>query len=154
MKINVRSLFLIRQVFLICKVTVYSTCNLLQESLHNLNCEVKSMIGDTNLFLGEEKCAEVEIMIAEVSERGKKMGWESILLMIRYGVEILKLEKFEAKIKIENISSIRLFEKIGFQEKSRSEVFREITYELEITDDALNWLRNQAPWKVEMYENL
>lgn len=45
------------------------------------------MIGDTNLFLSDDHLhqAEAEIMIAEESARGKKRGWEAMLLMLRYG---------------------------------------------------------------------
>lgn len=47
-----------------------------------------AMIGDTNLFLNdpqEPQTAEVEIMIANIASRGKKRGWESVILMIQYG---------------------------------------------------------------------
>lgn len=46
------------------------------------------MIGDTNLFFNdpqEPHTAEVEIMIADTASRGKRRGWESVILMIRYG---------------------------------------------------------------------
>lgn len=46
------------------------------------------MIGDTNLFfndLDQPGDAEVEIMIADVGYRGKKRGWEAIILMLLYG---------------------------------------------------------------------
>lgn len=46
------------------------------------------MIGDTNLFLNNSEdlhTAEVEIMIADTAHRNKKRGWESIMLMMRYG---------------------------------------------------------------------
>ena len=93
------------------------------------------MVGDTNLFLrtAETKSgigieAEAEIMIAEKVERGKKFGWEALCLMINYGVRELNVSQFEAKIKYENQPSIHLFQKIGFTEASRSDVFREITY--------------------------
>ena len=93
------------------------------------------MIGDTNLFIQkfetEEKdafVAEVEIMIAEKVERGKKLGYEALCLMINYGISQLNIKKFEAKIKCDNEPSIKLFEKLGFVESKRSEVFNEITY--------------------------
>lgn len=45
------------------------------------------MIGDTNMFFLDKSLshAEVEIMIAETDARGKKRGWEAMLLMLRYG---------------------------------------------------------------------
>jgi hypothetical protein len=48
------------------------------------------MIGDTNLFFcHSEDCAhlaEAEIMIAEKNSRQKRLGWEAMLLMLRYGM--------------------------------------------------------------------
>merc|ERR1719507_352567 len=64
--------------------------------------EVEAMIGDTNLFKLSDGEAEVEIMIAEESARGQRLGWESLLIMIRYGIEILKIPTFQAKIKKDN----------------------------------------------------
>lgn len=46
------------------------------------------MIGDTNLFFNDSQqpnIAEIEIMIADEASRGKKRGWESVLLIMRYG---------------------------------------------------------------------
>lgn len=46
------------------------------------------MIGDTNLFfndLQETNIAEIEIMIADEAYRGKKRGWEAVILMMHYG---------------------------------------------------------------------
>ena len=53
--------------------------------------EVEAMIGDTNLFKLSESEAEAEIMIAEESARGQGLGWESLLIMIRYGFEVIKI---------------------------------------------------------------
>ena len=99
--------------------------------------EIESMIGDTNLFIRQDDCqeefkslAEAEIMIAEKQERGKNFGLEALCLIIEYGIKELNLEQFEAKIKCDNIPSIKLFEKIGFKESARSEVFDEITFTL------------------------
>ncbi len=94
--------------------------------------EVAAMVGDTNLFLSNddeasERVAETEIMIAEESARGKRLGWEATCLMLRYGVEKLRVDVFEAKIKIKNDRSIRMFEKLGFREVGRSEAFQEVT---------------------------
>ena len=96
------------------------------------------MVGDTNLFLDNTEAnktigtlAEVEIMIAEESERGKKLGYQALCLMINYAIEHLRIKQFEAKIKCDNEPSINLFHKLGFIEKSRSEVFNEITFLLE-----------------------
>lgn len=80
--------------------------------------EINAMIGDTNLFISDESHhnAEAEIMIAERNARGKKHGWEAMLLMLRYGVEELNIKVYEAKIKFDNTASIKMFSKIGFFE--------------------------------------
>ena len=60
---------------------------LLQEVLHNSgDCEVTAMGGDTNLFLQTKNLtcsAEAEITIAEAEVRGRGMGWEAMVLMLR-----------------------------------------------------------------------
>lgn len=102
------------------------------------------MIGDTNLFFGNEgnQVAEAEIMIAETAKRGKKMGWEAMILMLRYGmnfviyiisvvrvitfitqlhftgVEELSVKKFVVKIALDNEKSIKMFSKLNFAEVS------------------------------------
>ena len=52
--------------------------------------EESSMVGDTNLFLSNadedddgSAMGEAEIMIAEESARGKGLGWEAMLIMLR-----------------------------------------------------------------------
>jgi len=122
-----------------------------KELLERGGDEVAAMIGDTNLFLQEDSSAEVEIMIAEEGARGKRLGWEAILLMLRYAVEVLQIKRFEAKIKIGNLPSIKLFRKIGFTETSRSEVFGEITFSLEAAETFITWLREQTVWNLEEY---
>lgn len=50
---------------------------------------LEAMIGDTNLFFNESdqpNTAEVEIMIANVTYRRKKRGWEAVILMLLYGI--------------------------------------------------------------------
>ncbi|KMQ93683.1 n-acetyltransferase 9-like protein [Lasius niger] len=108
--------------------------------------ETDAMIGDTNLFFNDSQqpnIAEIEIMIADEASRGKKRGWESVLLMMRYGFEALNINKFRAKIKSDNVMSINMFEKLGFQEVERSEIFREITLEREASSDWMSWLHSE-----------
>ena len=112
--------------------------------------ELTAMVGDANLFLSEEErgTAEAEIMIADSSCRGLGLGWEAMLLMLRYGTEKLGLSKFVAKIKEDNQPSLKMFSKIGFIEQSRSEVFKEVTMAWEADSD---WLQKKVPWQLETY---
>ncbi|KAE8576824.1 hypothetical protein XENTR_v10004333 [Xenopus tropicalis] len=81
--------------------------------------EHQCMVGDVNLFLTEpdnQALAETEVMIAEPSYRGRGLGEESVRLMLSYGITALGITTFEAKIGQENLSSIRLFHKLHFQQ--------------------------------------
>ena len=113
--------------------------------------EVKAMVGDTNLFLQEDGVAEAEIMIAEVEARGGGLGWEAMLLMLRYGVEELKVKQFQAKIKFSNTASEKMFKKIGFKESSRSEVFCETTLICDVDKAFCEWLKQNVTWNVDKY---
>jgi RimJ/RimL family protein N-acetyltransferase len=78
--------------------------------------EISHMIGDVNLFLSEDYedgslQAEIDIMIAEEAYRRSGRGKEAVLLMMWYGSHYLQIKKFFSKIKQENTSSIKLFEK-------------------------------------------
>ena len=114
--------------------------------------ELTAMVGDTNLYLSDSEeemgTAEAEIMIADASCRGLGLGWEGMLLMLRYGTERLALTKYVVKIKEENHPSLKMFSKIGFVEQSRSEVFKEVTLTWQAD---LEWLQKEAPWQLETY---
>lgn len=108
------------------------------------NDEIQSLVGDSNLFLNVlpvddnvgdgARVAEIEIMIAEPDARRRGMGLEAVLIMLKYGVDVLRIEEFIAKIGLDNEKSIHLFEKLHFTESSRSEVFHEVTLHATVTD--------------------
>ena len=125
----------------------------MKKSLDDSGDEVTAMVGDTNLFINGEGEAEAEIMIAEQEARGKKMGWEAMMLMLRYGVEMLNISRFEVKIKTDNIASVKMFSKLGFEEQSRSEVFNEITSVLVVSSHVKQFLIDQAEWRIEKYNH-
>ena len=61
--------------------------------------EIDRMAGDVNLFFNDHydaHSAEVEVMVAEASHRGKGIGKEAVLLMMQYGVEALGVTKYAA----------------------------------------------------------
>lgn len=129
---------------------------LCRDTYNKTGNEIESLVGDTNLFLTidsdtNEKVAEAEIMIAESSVRGKGYGWESMLLMIKYAQQNLAINKFEAKIGMDNEKSIKMFEKMQFKEVRRVDVFREITLERLVTSEWIQWLDGQVKSEIDAY---
>ncbi|XP_076263661.1 microtubule-associated Nat9 isoform X1 [Rhynchophorus ferrugineus] len=105
--------------------------------------EIDSMIGDTNLFFATPEdriCAEAEIMIAEQSARGKKYGWEAMLLMFLYAIKTLDVKQFVVKVSFDNTPSINMFQKMGFVELSRSQIFQEVTLSKLVDDNWKIWI--------------
>ena len=127
-----------------------------------INYILDSLIGDTNLFLVQEDnsgdgetnetvIAEAEIMIAEERVRGKRFGWESMLLMLKYGQTNLKCTKFIVKIGFSNLKSINMFTNMQFYEVRRSAVFEEITFERPCSAEWTSWLDKQIDFRLEKY---
>ncbi|XP_026172053.1 alpha/beta-tubulin-N-acetyltransferase 9 [Mastacembelus armatus] len=99
--------------------------------------EEQCMVGDVNLFLTDPtdlSLAELEVMIAEPSYRGKGIGKEVTRMMMCYGVTKLGIQKFQAKIGLDNQVSISMFKKLHFQQVSVCHVFREVTLELTVDE--------------------
>lgn len=123
----------------------------------NREDEIKSMIGDTNIFLVDSEDAskgEIEIMIAERGHRRKGRGREATLLMLRYGVEQLNIKNYEAKIGYTNDPSVNMFKKFGFTETSRSDVFKEMTLSVSVTNEWIIWLKESTPsYHLSSYKN-
>lgn len=74
--------------------------------------------------------AEIDIMIAEPTFRGKGLGREACALMIRYGAQHLNVRRFFCKIQESNVASMRLFKSMGFAQCGYAECFREVELEL------------------------
>lgn len=127
--------------FIILDKSIFDECNE----------EADAMVGDTNIFITDNELGvgEIEIMIAEESARGKKFGWEAVALMFLYGIQHIHLKTFEAKISLSNSISIKMFQKLGFQEKSLSEVFQEITLEKVVNGEWINWLNEQTQYEIQ-----
>ncbi|XP_021910366.1 N-acetyltransferase 9-like protein isoform X2 [Carica papaya] len=95
-----------------------------------------TMVGDVNIYmndLDDMQLAEIEIMIAEPKSRGKGLGKESVLMMMAHAVQTLGVHMFRAKIGESNGASLNLFRKLGFEEVSYSEVFKEVTLDFPVT---------------------
>ncbi len=125
------------------------------------------MIGDINFFLypcddddeqqqpgtaSPRYCVgEVDIMIAEVSERGKGLGRGAVTAFLHYifhnlaqilhnyGIHNrenttgggIRLKRFMAKIKEDNAASLALFKSLGFHQQGPASYFGEVTLVLE-----------------------
>ncbi|KAI8552138.1 hypothetical protein RHMOL_Rhmol06G0241700 [Rhododendron molle] len=66
--------------------------------------------------------------------RGKGLGKESVLMMMAFAIENFSIHIFRAKIGESNEASLLMFRRLGFMEVSHSEIFKEVTLELQITD--------------------
>nr|XP_005584934.1 PREDICTED: N-acetyltransferase 9 isoform X4 [Macaca fascicularis] len=89
--------------------------------------EESCMVGDVNLFLTDLEdptLGEIEVMIA--------------------GMTTLGLTKFEAKIGQENEPSIRMFQKLHFEQVAASSVFQEVTLRLTVSESEHQWLLEQT----------
>ncbi|KAH9745155.1 N-acetyltransferase domain-containing protein [Citrus sinensis] len=96
---------------------------------------VEAMVGDVNIYMNDLdnlELAEVEIMIAEPKSRGKGLAKDAVLMMMAYAVENFGIHVFRAKIGESNGASLRLFQKLGFEDISYSEIFKEVTLELPV----------------------
>lgn len=121
--------------------------------------EIESLVGDTNIFINFEddsgcqiKTGEAEIMIASQSDRCKGFGYEAMVQMLRYGVDCVGLEKVVAKIGLKNEKSIRMFEKMGFKEESRSEVFQEVSLSRAVDEEWKTWLHREIDYQEVAYQ--
>lgn len=76
--------------------------------------EIRSMVGDVNLFLNDPEdrtVAEIDVMIAEPGSRRQGLGEETVSLMMGYGADRLGVRLFVAKIHETNAASLHLFRK-------------------------------------------
>lgn len=136
-----------------------------KEKFDQTGNEIDSLVGDTNLFMldadddeeggpkvpAKRTIAEAEIMIAETAAQRKHFGWESMLLMLAYGHNVIGCTRFVAKIGFANERSLRMFTKMQFVESSRSEVFEEITLQRPCTDEWLEWLAANVEYTINEY---
>lgn len=115
--------------------------------------EIKSMVGDVNLFVNENeiinnvnmKVGELEIMIAEKVNRGLGFGKEAIKLMIYYSLQHLTdITTFIVKITEDNLASLQMFQKVfGFSQYDHIKVFKQLCLKLKIEDHFLDKITNE-----------
>uniref|UniRef100_A0AC35U1G0 N-acetyltransferase domain-containing protein n=1 Tax=Rhabditophanes sp. KR3021 TaxID=114890 RepID=A0AC35U1G0_9BILA len=114
----------------------YENCKSWRESNDKITfillaADLNEMIGDINGFVHEDGI-ELSVMIANKSYRGKGCAKEAINLLMKYCQIMLNQSRFFAIINNDNVSSIQLFEKIGFGITSIMEVFKQTKLALTI----------------------
>jgi RimJ/RimL family protein N-acetyltransferase len=77
--------------------------------------------------------AEIDIMIGNKQYHRKGYGYSATILMLLYGAKQLNIQRFFCKINEDNISSIRLFQRLGFIQCNYAECFKQIEFELVCT---------------------
>ncbi|KAL6053077.1 N-acetyltransferase 9 [Balamuthia mandrillaris] len=108
-----------------------------QEGKEESNGEKESPEGEPNSTAaggGTIVTGEINLMTAEERSRRKGLAGESLLLMMEWGMRQLAVQKVLAKINTNNEPSIRLFEREGFVEVGRSEIFQEVSLELDVRE--------------------
>lgn len=128
-------------------------------SLDFVSRNLDAMVGDVNLFLSSRdedhdcfppncdagrscKMAELDIMIAEKTERRKGLGAEASRLMMLYGISMLSIDRYFVKIGEQNFASLLMFEKVlHFRRCNYSECFREVELEFLCTKEIVASLR-------------
>jgi len=99
--------------------------------------QTSTMIGDVNFFFNDHddpRACEIEVMIAEPAYRRKGHATEALETFMAYGAVELGVTAFVAKIGFDNEPSLGLFARLGYVERSRSDIFQEVTLELRARD--------------------
>ena len=130
------------------------------KAVFHVEDNLSTMIGDVNLFLSEidddddddnndndiqqsmpetptrtpkiRLQAEIDIMIGNKEYHRKGYGYSATILMLLYGAKQLNIKRFFCKINEDNISSIRLFQRLGFIQCNYAECFKQIEFELKL----------------------
>ncbi|KAG1704416.1 N-acetyltransferase 9-like protein [Nymphon striatum] len=92
-----------------------------------------------------------DLGLGDKENRGYGFGKDVLKVFLRYANEVLNLQKAVAKILMDNKASIFLFLSLGFKEVEKIEVFKEIKYELDITQE---WMKkiSQYPYMIDKYK--
>uniref|UniRef100_A0A8C0ZM70 Alpha/beta-tubulin-N-acetyltransferase 9 n=1 Tax=Castor canadensis TaxID=51338 RepID=A0A8C0ZM70_CASCN len=112
--------------------------------------EESCMTGDVNLFLtdlDDPTLGEIEVMIAGLKDGGFMGGFILMLALLSDpfgGVTKLGLTRFEAKIGQGNEPSIRMFQKLHFEQVAVNSIFQEVTFRLTMNESEQQWLLEQT----------
>lgn len=91
--------------------------------------QLSALLGDTN-FVQYPDYVEIMVMVAEKRARRRGIGKESVLLMLNHIAQLLDDRRLLANISSNNVESLALFQKLGFEIVEQNEVFKEVSLEL------------------------
>jgi diamine N-acetyltransferase len=61
-----------------------------------------------------DRCAELQIRLGAIAERGKGLGTQAVRLLLDYGFLDLNLQRIYLHVMATNLPAIRVYEKTGF----------------------------------------
>lgn len=76
-----------------------------------------------------------------------------MILMLLYGATNLDIQSYEAKIKMDNHASIKMFQKLKFEQVSKSDVFQEVTLAVDINDEFTEFLKQNIDFVIQEYQH-
>lgn len=82
-------------------------------------------------FLSNTHLLFCQVMVAEAASRRRGLAREALTLLMAYAISALNITRFVAKIGEANLASVALFRGLGYVEVGRSEVFKEVTLEMD-----------------------
>lgn len=82
-------------------------------------------IGSVALYGFHDKTCEVgKIVIGDASERGKGIGYYSLLMVMCIGIQYLEIDLFKLKVCEDNCAAYSMYKKAGFEEIARHPFIR------------------------------
>ena len=93
-------------------------------------------IGQMKFKINHSGIAEIDISI-DKNERGKLYGTVGLRLGCKYAFQKFRIDKIKARVKEDNLISLRVFAKIGFSNCGLRQFKNQKYYELSLTRDQL-----------------
>ena len=105
-------------------------------------CDDDTPVGSVYLqkFEEENRKAESGVFLGNADIKGKGIGTEAVMLLVKYGFDVLGLHKIVARVLAYNSASIRLHEKAGYVQEAylKDELFLDGRFEDLIFFGAIN----------------
>lgn len=89
--------------------------------------ETNKLIGTCQLhsIQSVHRCAELQIRIGRIGDRGKGCGTEATRLLVDFAFTDLNLHRVQLHVRADNVAAIRVYEKAGF---TREGLMKEAAY--------------------------